>query len=227
MTDQNEHLNNRRSGDPTSKLIDTLEQHRGENTSSCFMIFPIPMPFLRPSRIRFAATDSISKRISFIAAESVTRKMLPWFVFWGLNCCDMRRHWISHNTRALFSWIPRARLRSGWSRLLRIRKFPSSSSWTITSPKATWTLNSRISAATSAARPASIRNIFRMGCWKWTTLLRSMSRFTTALTHGIITDTHGFVYAKPEDFQAAAFLSRFKDAELIYLLKDLRCIRFY
>ena len=40
-------------------------------------------------------------------------------------------------------------------------------------------------------------------------------KVATALTHGIITDTHGFVYAKPEDFQAAAFLSRFKDADLL------------
>ena len=40
-------------------------------------------------------------------------------------------------------------------------------------------------------------------------------KVATALTHGIITDTHGFAYAKPEDFQAAAFLSRFKDADLL------------
>ncbi len=40
-------------------------------------------------------------------------------------------------------------------------------------------------------------------------------KIATALTHGIITDTNGFVYARPEDFQAAAFLSRFKDADLL------------
>lgn len=33
--------------------------------------------------------------------------------------------------------------------------------------------------------------------------------------HGIITDTNGFIYAEPEDFHAAAFLSKFRDAELL------------
>lgn len=37
----------------------------------------------------------------------------------------------------------------------------------------------------------------------------------TALMHGIITDTGGFIRASPEDFYAAAFLSRFRDAELL------------
>ena len=37
----------------------------------------------------------------------------------------------------------------------------------------------------------------------------------TALMHGLISDTQGFIRAKAEDFQAAAFLSRFTDAELL------------
>jgi nanoRNase/pAp phosphatase (c-di-AMP/oligoRNAs hydrolase) len=37
----------------------------------------------------------------------------------------------------------------------------------------------------------------------------------TALSHGIITDTSGFVRANPEDFYAAAFLSRFRDKNLL------------
>ena len=37
----------------------------------------------------------------------------------------------------------------------------------------------------------------------------------TALTHGIITDTAGFVRANREDFHAAGFLSSFKDADLL------------
>jgi nanoRNase/pAp phosphatase (c-di-AMP/oligoRNAs hydrolase) len=40
-------------------------------------------------------------------------------------------------------------------------------------------------------------------------------RLATALTHGIITDTGGFVRANWEDFHAAAFLSSFKDADLL------------
>ena len=37
----------------------------------------------------------------------------------------------------------------------------------------------------------------------------------TALMHGIISDTSGFIQAQAEDFQAAGFLSRFSDAELL------------
>jgi nanoRNase/pAp phosphatase (c-di-AMP/oligoRNAs hydrolase) len=37
----------------------------------------------------------------------------------------------------------------------------------------------------------------------------------TALTHGIITDTNGFIRAGAEDFHAAAFLSGFRDADLL------------
>jgi nanoRNase/pAp phosphatase (c-di-AMP/oligoRNAs hydrolase) len=37
----------------------------------------------------------------------------------------------------------------------------------------------------------------------------------TALLHGILTDTGGFIRAGSADFQAAAFLSRFRDAELL------------
>ncbi len=37
----------------------------------------------------------------------------------------------------------------------------------------------------------------------------------TALMHGIMTDTGNFIHAKPEDFYAAAFLSQYRDAELI------------
>ncbi len=37
----------------------------------------------------------------------------------------------------------------------------------------------------------------------------------TALMHGIMTDTNGFLQAGAEDFQAVAFLSRFRDAELL------------
>jgi nanoRNase/pAp phosphatase (c-di-AMP/oligoRNAs hydrolase) len=38
--------------------------------------------------------------------------------------------------------------------------------------------------------------------------------------HGIITDTGGFIRAYPEDFHAAAFLSRFRDAELLEQIMD-------
>lgn len=44
---------------------------------------------------------------------------------------------------------------------------------------------------------------------------KSHTMMATALTHGIITDTNGFVYARDEDFQAAAYLSRYRDADVL------------
>lgn len=37
----------------------------------------------------------------------------------------------------------------------------------------------------------------------------------TALMHGILTDTSGFIQAGEEDFRAAAFLSRYRDADIL------------
>jgi nanoRNase/pAp phosphatase (c-di-AMP/oligoRNAs hydrolase) len=37
----------------------------------------------------------------------------------------------------------------------------------------------------------------------------------TALMHGLLTDTAGFIQAGPEDFGAGAYLSRFRDADLL------------
>jgi nanoRNase/pAp phosphatase (c-di-AMP/oligoRNAs hydrolase) len=45
----------------------------------------------------------------------------------------------------------------------------------------------------------------------------------TALLHGILTDTSGFTRADSDDFQAAAYLSRFRDAELLeQIMKQAR-----
>jgi nanoRNase/pAp phosphatase (c-di-AMP/oligoRNAs hydrolase) len=44
---------------------------------------------------------------------------------------------------------------------------------------------------------------------------RAHVMLATAMTHGIITDTAGFIRANKEDFHAAAFLSSFKDADLL------------
>ncbi len=40
-------------------------------------------------------------------------------------------------------------------------------------------------------------------------------RVATALMHGILSDTGGFIRAGAEDFQAAVYLSRFRDAEML------------
>jgi nanoRNase/pAp phosphatase (c-di-AMP/oligoRNAs hydrolase) len=45
--------------------------------------------------------------------------------------------------------------------------------------------------------------------------IREHCKIVTALMHGIITDTSNFIRATPADFHAAAFLSRFTDADLL------------
>ncbi|NIP24108.1 MAG: bifunctional oligoribonuclease/PAP phosphatase NrnA [Phycisphaerae bacterium] len=46
---------------------------------------------------------------------------------------------------------------------------------------------------------------------------------TTALTHGLMTDTHNFIRATAEDFQAACFLSQYRDADLLeYIMSQAR-----
>lgn len=48
-------------------------------------------------------------------------------------------------------------------------------------------------------------------------------KLATALMHGILTDTSGFLNAGPEDFQAAAFLSRHYDLETLeYIMRQER-----
>jgi len=41
------------------------------------------------------------------------------------------------------------------------------------------------------------------------------TKLATALMHGLITDTNGFLRAGPEDFRAAAYLSRFHDPDIL------------
>jgi nanoRNase/pAp phosphatase (c-di-AMP/oligoRNAs hydrolase) len=44
---------------------------------------------------------------------------------------------------------------------------------------------------------------------------REHSRVATALMHGIMTDTNNFTHAGPEDFYAVAFLSQYRDGDLL------------
>lgn len=44
---------------------------------------------------------------------------------------------------------------------------------------------------------------------------REHSRVATALMHGIMTDTNNFTLASPEDFYAVAFLSQYRDGDLL------------
>ncbi|OGO28013.1 MAG: exopolyphosphatase-like protein [Chloroflexi bacterium RBG_16_54_18] len=58
-------------------------------------------------------------------------------------------------------------------------------------------------------------NMLEQGVIEFDSALKEHSMAATALMHGIMSDTEGFVRATSQDFQAAAFLSRFRDAEML------------
>jgi nanoRNase/pAp phosphatase (c-di-AMP/oligoRNAs hydrolase) len=58
-------------------------------------------------------------------------------------------------------------------------------------------------------------NYLQRGTVELDTAHREHVTAATALLHGILTDTGGFTRADSDDFQAAAYLSRFRDAELL------------
>lgn len=58
-------------------------------------------------------------------------------------------------------------------------------------------------------------NFLQQGVIEMDTAQKAHVSVATALLHGILTDTSGFARANPEDFQAAAFLSRYRDAEIL------------
>jgi nanoRNase/pAp phosphatase (c-di-AMP/oligoRNAs hydrolase) len=63
-------------------------------------------------------------------------------------------------------------------------------------------------------------NYLQQGAVEMDTARKEHVKVATALLHGILTDTGGFTRADSDDFQAAAFLSRFRDAELLGQIMD-------
>ena len=55
----------------------------------------------------------------------------------------------------------------------------------------------------------------QQGLVKLDTAQKEHIMVATALLHGIMTDTHGFTQALDQDFQAAAYLSHYRDADLL------------
>ena len=58
-------------------------------------------------------------------------------------------------------------------------------------------------------------NYLQQGAVEMDTARKGHVMTATALLHGILTDTGGFTRADSDDFRAAAYLSRFRDAELL------------
>jgi nanoRNase/pAp phosphatase (c-di-AMP/oligoRNAs hydrolase) len=66
-------------------------------------------------------------------------------------------------------------------------------------------------------------NYLQQGVVEMDTARKEHVTAATALLQGILTDTGGFTRADSEDFQAAAYLSRFRDAELLeQIMKQAR-----
>jgi nanoRNase/pAp phosphatase (c-di-AMP/oligoRNAs hydrolase) len=77
-------------------------------------------------------------------------------------------------------------------------------------------LNPEFSEIHKAGSTATIYvHYLQQGAVEMDTARKGHVTTATALLHGILTDTGGFTRAGSDDFQAAAYLSRFRDAELL------------
>lgn len=81
-------------------------------------------------------------------------------------------------------------------------------------------LQERLQAEFSDIRPsvgatATIYTEYLQGLLNLDKSQREHSRVATALMHGIMTDTNNYTLASPEDFYAVAFLSRYRDGDLL------------
>jgi nanoRNase/pAp phosphatase (c-di-AMP/oligoRNAs hydrolase) len=78
-----------------------------------------------------------------------------------------------------------------------------------------------LSAIRSVGATATIyAEYLRTGAVQLDASRREHGLVATALVHGILNETRGFVEAKTADFRAAAFLSRFRDSELLEQLRS-------
>ena len=81
-------------------------------------------------------------------------------------------------------------------------------------------LQDRLKAVFTDIRPSGAAatiytGYLRAGLLEMDRSQRETQMVATALMHGILTDTNDFVRAGAEDFEAAAFLSQFRDADLL------------
>ena len=223
MTDQEAHPNSAeyspQSGlqpnDPTAKLIETLEKHRGEKHIIVLQDYPDPDAIstalahqLCCSRFDIETDMVYCGRISHQQNIALVRLL-------GIK---LLRHEASLDLtqyRGAVFLDTQGATATGLSKALLAAKIPRLI--VVDHHEAQAELNAEFQdIRRNIGSTASIYTEYlKNGLLELDSAVAEHVKVATALTHGIITDTGGFVYAKPEDFQAAAFLSRFKDADLL------------
>ena len=215
MTDQDEHMNNRQSGDPTSKLIDTLEQHRGEKHIIVLQDFPDPDAIstalshqLCCDRFDIETDIVYSGRISHQENVALVRLL-------GIELLRYEETLDLAQYQGAVFLDTQGATAVGLVKALADKKIPKLIVVDHHEPQGDLDAEFKDIRRNIGSTASIYTEYLKNGLLELDNAVAEHVKVATALTHGIITDTHGFVYAKPEDFQAAAFLSRFKDADLL------------
>lgn len=215
MTDQEEHRKAPSSDDATSRLMEILERHRGEKHIIVLQDYPDPDAIssalahqLCCGRFEIETDIVYCGRISHQQNIALVRLL-------GIN---LLRHEASFDLAPYQGAVfldTQGTTATGLVKALAEAKIPKlivvDHHETQGELDAEFKDIRRDIGSTASIYTQYLRN----GLLSLDTTVTEHVKVATALTHGIITDTSGFVYAKPEDFEAAAFLSRFKDADLL------------
>ena len=215
MNDQDEHLNNQRSKDPTSKLIDTLEKHRGEKHIIVLQDFPDPDAIstalshqLCCDRFDIETDIVYSGRISHQENVALVRLL-------GIELLRYEETLDLAQYQGAVFLDTQGATAVGLVKALADKKIPKLIVVDHHEPQGDLDAEFKDIRRNIGSTASIYTEYLQNGLLELDNAVAEHVKVATALTHGIITDTHGFVYAKPEDFQAAAFLSRFKDADLL------------
>ena len=215
MTDQDEHLNNQRSKDPTAKLIDTLEKHRGEKHIIVLQDFPDPDAIstalshqLCCDRFDIETDIVYCGRISHQENVALVRLL-------GIELLRYEETLDLAQYQGAVFLDTQGATAVGLVKALADKKIPRLIVVDHHEPQGDLDAEYKDIRRNIGSTASIYTEYLQNGLLDLDNAVAEHVKVATALTHGIITDTHGFVYAKPEDFQAAAFLSRFKDADLL------------
>lgn len=215
MTDQDEHLNNRQSGDPTSKLIDTLEQHRGEKHIIVLQDFPDP-DAISTALSHQVCCDRFDIETDIVYCGRISHQENVALVrLLGIELLRYEETLDLAQYQGAVFLDTQGATAVGLVKALADKKIPRLIVVDHHEPQGDLDAEFKDIRRNIGSTASIYTEYLQNGLLELDNAVAEHVKVATALTHGIITDTHGFVYAKPEDFQAAAFLSRFKDADLL------------
>jgi len=215
MTDQEADQSRPNANDPTSKLIETLEKHRGERHVIVLQDYPDPDAISAAlahqiccSRFEIETDIIHSGRISHQQNIALVRLL-------GI---DLIRHEPNLDLtpyRGAVFLDTQGSTATAIVKALAEAKIPTIIVVDHHETQAELNVEFKDIRRNIGSTASIYSEYLKNGLLMLDSTVPEHVKIATALTHGIITDTGGFVYAKPEDFQAAAFLSRYKDADLL------------